>query len=156
MSATFVSLFILATSAVMLAFWLRSACRAVLRERFEEDYSAHLAEDNRLAYLEVRRILTERPRAAEFDALLSELEADYLALTYLLRNAATVHVGSYTRSERLLILDFQLLRLWVRVTRFLGTEAWRSGFQEMVNILEYFGNVVGQRLVLFPIQASAE
>ena len=150
MSATFVSVFILVSSAFALLFWLRSVCRSILAERFEQDYSAEVAEANQLEYLAIRTALGEYPEEiADYGGLLATLERDYEALTYLLRNAATLHVGRYSRTERLLIMDFQLVRLWVRLKRALGLHSWRSGLLEMATILQYFGNVVGQRLVTF-------
>ena len=156
MSPTFVSVFILVSSVVLLLFWLRWACRSVLQQRFEQDYSAEVAEANQLEYLAIRKALAEYPEEiADYNGLLATLERDYEALTYLLRNAATVHVGQYTRSERLLVLDFQVLRLWVRLKRLLGWPSWRSGLLAMATILEYFGNVMGRRLVTFPSRASS-
>lgn len=149
--ATLVSVLILVISAFMLVFWLRSASRSILRERFEQNYSAEVAEANQLEYLAVRQALSDgSSEDADYAGSLGALERDYEALTYLLRNAATVNVGRYTRRERLLVLDFQLLRVWVRTKRTLGMSSWQSGLVEMATILEYFGNVVGQRLVTFP------
>lgn len=153
MSATFVSIVILVVSVAFLLVSLRSASRSILAERFEQDYSAEVAEANQLEYLAIRQALAEYPEEiADYGGLMATLERDYEALTYLLRNAATIHVGRYSRSERLLILDFQMLRLWVRVKRGLGLRSWRSGLMEMATILQYFGNVVGQRLVTFSAQ----
>jgi hypothetical protein len=151
MSATFVSVFILASSAVLLIFWLRSATQAILAERFEQSYSAEVAEANQLEFLAIREALTEPGEGiTDRGQALQALERDYEALSYLLRNAATLHVGSYTRSERLLILDFHLLRLKARVAQALGWRGWQSSMLEMTSILEYLGNVVGQRLATFP------
>lgn len=151
MFATFVSVFILVVSVAGLLFWLRSVCQSILQKRFEQDFSAEVAEANQLEYLAIRKALAEYPEEiADYGGLLATLERDYEALTYLLRNAATVHVGQYSRAERLLIMDFQLLRLWVRCKRAVGLRSWRAGLLEMANILGYFGNVVGQRLVTFP------
>ena len=149
--ATLVSVLILVVSASMLVFWLRSASRSILRERFAQNYSAEVAEANQLEFLAVRKALSDGPEGSvDYANSLGALERDYEALTYLLRNAATVNVGRYTRRERLLVLDFQLLRVWVRMKRVLGLSSWQSGLVEMATILEYFGNVVGQRLVTFP------
>lgn len=156
MSATFVSVFILLMSGVMLVFWLRSASQSVLRQRFEQDYSSEVAEANQLEFLAIRRAIASAPEAiADHRNVLTALEQDYQALSYLLRNAATVHVGRYSRSERLLILDFHLLSFWVRLSRGLGLNGWRSGLLEMTTILQYFGNVVGQRLATFPSHISS-
>ena len=54
MSATFVSVFILLMSGVMLVFWLRSASQSVLRQRFEQDYSPEVAEANQLEFLSIQ------------------------------------------------------------------------------------------------------
>jgi len=156
MFAYFVSVFVLVSSGLLLLFWLRSAAQSILRQRFEQDYSAEVAEANQLEYLAIRKALAEYPEEiADYSGLLATLERDYEALTYLLRNAATVHVGQYTRTERLLIMDFQFLRLWVRMKRLMGLPSWRSGLLEMATVLEYFGNVVGHRLVTFPSRASS-
>src|SRR3972149_4869213 len=155
MFAYFVSVFILASSGLLLLFWLRSAAQSVLRQRFEQDYSAEVAEANQLEYLAIRKALAESPEeTADSAGLLTTLERDYEALTYLLRNAATVHVGRYSRTERLLIMDFQLLRLWVRLKRLLGWPSWRAGLLGSAPILEYCGNVAGPRLVTFPSRVS--
>src|SRR3970040_1170400 len=155
MFAYFVSVFVLVSSGLLLLFWLRSAAQYHLRQRFEQAYSAEVAEPTHLEYLPIRKALAEYPEEiADYAGLLTTLERDYEALTYLLRNAATVHVGRYSRTERLLIMDFQLLRLWVRLKRLRGGPSWRSGLREMATILEYFGNVVGHRLVTFPSRVS--
>ena len=149
--ATLVSVLILVVSASMLVFWLRSASRSILRERFAQNYSAEVAEANQLEFLTIRKALSDGSEEnVDYANSLGALERDYEALTYLLRNAATVNVGRYTRRERLLVLDFQLLRVWVRMKRAVGLSSWQSGLVEMATILEYFGNVVGQRLVTFP------
>ena len=151
MTATLVSVSILIISALMLVFWLRSASRSILQERFEQNYSAEVAEANQLEYLTVRKAVSDGPEdSVDYANSLGALERDFEALTYLLRNAATVNVGRYTNRERLLVLDFQLLRVWVRFKRTVGLSSWQSGLVEMATILEYFGNVVGQRLVTFP------
>lgn len=145
-----VSALILVVSGLLLLFWLRLACRSILAERAGQEYGVGVAEANQLQYLELRRALTEEGEGrADYGAVLRALDSDYKALTYLLRNAATLHLGRHSHAERLLILDFHLLRLWVRVMRLLGWEDLRGRVLEMVAILEYFGNVVGHRLATF-------
>jgi hypothetical protein len=151
MSATIVSVFILASSILLLFFWLRSATQSILRRPFERRYSEEVAEANQLEYLAIRQALGGNPDTiSDHGDVLDALERDYEALSYLLRNAATLHVGRHSPSERLLILDFQLLRLRARIAGTLGVGNWRSVLLQMTTILEYFGNVVGQRLATFP------
>ncbi len=156
MMATAISVLILVMSAAMLVFWLRSACRSILAERFEQDFSAEVAEANQLEFLTIRKALADSAEGeVDYGGYLGALERDYEALTYLLRNAATVHIGSYTYQERLLVADFSLLRVWVRMKKTFGMSSWKSGLTEMATILEYFGNVVGHRLVNFPSRVPA-
>jgi len=155
MLATFMSVFILLFSLVLLGFWVRATGQRILRQRFEQDYAGNIAETMQLDFFAIREALEETPEdIADYGGVLSTLERDYEALTYLLRNAATVHLGRYSRSERLLILDFQLLRFWVRLKRVVGLESWQSGLLEMTRILEYFSNVMGQRLATFSLPVA--
>ncbi len=152
MFATFISVFILLGSLAFLFFRLRAVSRAALRQTFERDYSADVAEASQLEFLAIRRALQECPEEiADYSGVLTTLERDYEALTYLLRNAGTVHVGKYSRAERLLMLDFQLLRFGLCVKRILGLQSWHSALLEMTSILQYFGNVMGQRLATSPL-----
>jgi hypothetical protein len=147
MSAEFVSAFILVSSAGLVFFWLRSACQTILRTRFAQDYGVEVARGVPVEYHQIRTLLRESPATlAGCDDPLDSLERDYKALTYLLRKTSTTPVGHYSSSERLLILDFQLLRFWVRLKCLLALNNWRTGLLEMATILEYFGNVLGQRL----------
>lgn len=150
MPATVVSVLILIVSGILLFFWLQLASRSIRAQGFERNFGADVAQANQLQYLEIQRALSGEPEViADYKEVLATLEWDYKALTYLLRNAATLHVGRYSSAERLLILDFQLLRLGVRVKRLLGIGDWQSSLRGMVSILDYFGNVVGQRLATF-------
>lgn len=152
MSPQLISIFVLAVSVLLLVFWLRAACRSILRAgAFEREYFTEVAADNQLEFLAIRQALADYPEEiADYQGLLATLQRDYEALTYLLRNAATVHVGRYSRNERFLILDFHLLRLWIRLKRRLGWKGWRDDLLEMTEILQYFANVMGQRMVTFP------
>ncbi len=151
MSATFVSVFVLASSALLLILWLRSASQSILRRPFKRRYSEEVAEANQLEFLAIREALdADREAVGDHGGVLDALERDYEALSYLLRNAATLHVGHCSPSERLLILDFQLLRLQARIAHAVGVGNWRSVLLKMTAILEYFANVVGQRLATFP------
>jgi len=157
MSATVVSLFILLSSLALLVLWVKSATRSILRTDFQQDYSREVAEANQLQFLSIRQALQENSdQGDDFHGALSSLERDYEALSYLLRNAATLNVGRYTQAERLLVFDFQLLRAWVRFSRAVGWRSWRLGLLQMTGILEYFGNVVGQRLATFPSQMLSQ
>jgi hypothetical protein len=141
---------ILAASSLLLVFWAHAAVQALLLRQAETPSVVELAEVNELSYLTVRRALQTDPRMkGEPAPYLAAVERDYEALTYLLRNAATVRVGHYSPRERLLLMDFQLLRLWVRAHQFLGWTGWQMRVLEMTNILDHFAATVGRRLEAF-------
>jgi len=149
MSVTVVSLFILGSSVLLLVSWLRSACQTILNRPLAWDYSEQVAQAHRLEFLAIGQTLavspTVRPDCGE---MLFRLERDYEALTYLLRNAATFHVHRHLPGERLLLLNFQCLRWWARLRRFLWGWGCCGSLSEMVAILRYLGNIMGQRLAM--------
>ncbi|HKZ53345.1 MAG TPA: hypothetical protein VJ085_08705 [Candidatus Acidoferrales bacterium] len=147
MPAEFISAFILASSVALVFVWLRSACRSILNKPFEQDYAAEVTRAVRFHYLTLRQLLGDEPAGVtDCGSRLAALERDYKALTYLLRKTSTVPDNGYSHAERLLILDFHLLRLWARLKSFLAVNNWRSSLLEMTSILDYFGKVVGQRM----------
>lgn len=147
---TVLNILILAASSVLLVFWMHAACQALIERKAETPLLVELAEVNELNYLTVRRALQANPKmAGEPAAYLAAVERDYEALTYLLRNAATLRVGHFTARERLLLMDFQLLRVWVRLHQLLGLAGWQMRLLEMTNILDFFAVTVTQRLEAF-------
>jgi hypothetical protein len=72
------------------------------------------------------------------------LKCDFLALAYLLKNAANVN-QSYSREDKLLMLYFRLVFLSL-VTRHLLRLQVRPAILKLTAILQYFANVVGQRV----------
>ncbi len=152
MSATVMSVFILAMSAAMLVVWLRSASQAIRKRPFAEDCRAEAFRSVRLQYLELQELLREDPLAVTpGDESLALLQRDFNALTYLLRRTADGTLGGHTQAERLLMLDFKLLRTWVHLKQRLSVDNWRTTLLEMSQIVNYFGQVVGQRLRVAPL-----
>jgi hypothetical protein len=72
------------------------------------------------------------------------LKCDFLALTYLLKNAANIN-HRYTREERWLILYFRAIYL-LMVTRHALRLREKHAIMNLTAILQYFANVVGLRV----------
>lgn len=145
----FASVFILAFSVGALLYWARYACLSILRGERSTEEIERVAEANRLEFQRVRKLLEAGADLASYDGLRDSLRHDFLALTYLLRYAATVHVGRYTREERLLVVDFHLMRVLYRLTHALSPRTARYALLEMSSILEYFAVVMNQRMAAF-------
>ena len=144
-----ISAFVFVISIYSLLYYFRYACRSVLRHEFEKDYSTSVVSANNLEFLGVRRALAQELPEPQYAPMAEALERDFHTLTYLLRNAATVHVGRYSRQERILIIDYHLLRLWYSLKRLMRVPGLRGTLVEMTDILSYFANVMGQRAATF-------
>ncbi len=145
----FTSIFILCFSMAALVYWARHTCVTILRDGRSQEEAERVAEANRLEFQRVRLELESMADIGSYDRLRDSLRHDFLALTYLLRYAATLHVGKYTGEERLLIADFQMMRLIYRLGRAFSPRTARFALLEMSAILEYFAAVMSRRMEAF-------
>jgi hypothetical protein len=72
------------------------------------------------------------------------LECDFLALVYLLKNAANVH-QRYTYEERLLMIYFRVVFFFLTLRHLLKLRE-NAVVLRLTAVLQYFANVVGQRV----------
>jgi len=80
----------------------------------------------------------------DYPRLTLTLKCDFLALTYLLKNAANVN-QRYSHEERLLMLYFKVVFISLAVRHWLKLRE-SSAALKLTTILEYFANVVGERV----------
>jgi hypothetical protein len=123
------SILIIAFSIVMFVYWFRYSCILLLRGAAEQaELSA--AQDERFSVSEVlERLKTEQ----ELDPLQRSLDRDYHVLKYLIEHAADLELVSI--EDRLLILDYKLMRFWFSLTRTMAPVQARKGLTEMASIL---------------------
>jgi hypothetical protein len=135
---------ILALSMAMVFFYFQATCQKILRRQFERDYFQSIASVIRLEFPYLRKSLEEFGAPTDYSRLPKMLKSDFLALTYLLKNSADVKPGN-SYEERLLILYFrcQLLSLAVRHLVKVGE---KKAILRLTSVLQYFANVVGQRV----------
>jgi hypothetical protein len=139
-----VAVLILILSTALFFFYFQVTCRKILCRQFDREYFQSIANANRLEFPSLRRSLEDFGAPVDYSRLRMMLRCDFLALTYLLKNAANVN-QSYTYDERLLILYFrwQFLSLAVRRLLKLGEN---TAILRLTAVLQYFANVVGQRV----------
>ncbi len=145
----FASVFILCFSVGALLYWARHTCLAILRTGRSPEEATRVAEANRLEFQSIRRALESSADVASYDRMRESLRHDFLALTYLLRYAATLHVGRFTGEERLLVVDFHLMRAFYKLAQPFSPRASRYALLEMSDILEYFAAVMNRRMAAF-------
>jgi hypothetical protein len=147
---------ILILSSALFCFYLQGTMQRILRREFNREYFLTIVAANRLKFLEVARALEGINAPVDPAQLRLSLRRDFLALTYLLKNVANANL-SYSRAESFLILYFRLvsvsltLRQWLRLRQ-------KPTLLKLAAILQYFANVVGQRVstLRFDELAAAE
>ena len=140
----FVPALILIVSTALLFVYFQAVCQKILRRRFTQEYFQTIVNANRLEFPSVQRSIEDFGASVQYSRLTVMLKCDFVVLTYLLKNVNNVY-QRFTYEERLLILYFRVLfvslimRHWLRLRE-------NSAVLNLVAILEYFANVVGERI----------
>ena len=135
---------ILVLSTAMFFFYFQVTCHKILERQFDREYFQSIANANRLEFPALRKSLEEFGAPLDYPRLRMMLKCDFLALTYLLKNAANVN-QRYSHEERLLILYFRWQFLSLAVRRLLRVGEKKAALK-LTAVLQYFANVVGQRV----------
>ena len=123
-----VSILIIVFSAVLLVYWFRYSCLLLLRD--SAGHADALAPDDRFS---IGKVL-ERVRTEPYlDPLEHALDRDYHMLSYLLKHAADLELASI--ENRMLILDYRLMRICYKVTRVVAPSISRKALTEMAKVL---------------------
>jgi hypothetical protein len=142
----FLAALILIISTGLFFFYLHAACQRILRRKFAQEYFLSIVNANQLEFPTIREGLEEFDALDDYSRVRMMLKCDYLAVTYLLKNAANLK-QRYTREERLLIFYFRgVFFFWA--ARHLLRMREQPAILKLTAILEYFANVVGQRVAL--------
>jgi hypothetical protein len=115
-----------------------------LRRQFAQEFFQSIVTANRLEFPSVRKALEDFGAPVDYPRLMLTLKCDFLALTYLLKNAANVN-QRYSYEERLLIVYFKLVLVSLVARHWLKLRE-TSAALKLTAILEYFANVVGERV----------
>ena len=135
---------ILIMSTALFFFYFQTTCQKILRRQFDAEYFQVIVKANRLEFPSVQKALDESDAPLDYQRLRTMLECDYLALAYLLRNAANVH-QRYSYEERLLIVYFRVLFFLLTLRHLLKLRE-NAAVLRLTAVLQYFANVVGQRV----------
>ena len=103
----FMAALILIISTGLFGFYLQTVCQKILRRQFAQEFFQSIVNANRLEFPSVRKSIEDLNSPVEYPRLTLTLKCDFLALTYLLKNAANIN-QRYTYEERLLIVYFKL------------------------------------------------
>ncbi len=140
----FMATLILILSTGLFFFYLQAVCQKILRRQFTQEFFQSIVNANRLEFPSVRKAIEDFGSPMEYPRLTLTLKCDFLALTYLLKNAANVN-QRYSYEERLLIVYFKLVFASLVTRHWLKLRETPAALKLTV-ILEYFANVVGERV----------
>lgn len=127
------SVIIIALSATMLVVWFRFMISVTLSARTAKDFGTAVAREHQLSY--------QRVQADDGESALGLLARDYQVLQRLLK----ANVIGATLEERLLMIDYRMMAVWHRVAARISPAHARSAVAEMVGIVGYLANAVGER-----------
>ncbi len=133
------------SSAALFAYWFRYTCLLILSAKTTRDYAAPVATANQLSFVQVQSALRET--STDLEKLKEALDRDYKVLTYLLKNAANPSSGYTAIEDRMLEVDYKLMRVWYGISRRLSPLAARRALDEMSNVVAHFANAMGERAV---------
>jgi hypothetical protein len=140
------SALIIIVSSALLIYWFRYTCVLILQTHTAKDYASDLAAANRLKFPNVQGRLLQGAPIEELPALQKALEADYLLLSYLIQHTAGLEVGGVTLEQRMLMLDFKVMRLFCALSLRLGVPQARAALSEMSSVLNHLANAMGERI----------
>ena len=140
------SVLIIAISVILFVYWLRYSCVMLLRAAEERGELAKCADERFNVASVQERLKTD----GDLDPLEQALERDYHVVTYLIEHAADLELASI--ENKLLVLDYKLMRLWSRVTRTVAPQQSRKALSEMASVLSV---LVGQMGDQTPLQTQA-
>ncbi len=135
---------ILVFSTGLFFFYLQTLCQKILRRQFAQQFAQSIVAANRLEFPAIRKALEGLGGGTDYSRLAQTLNCDYMALTYLLKNAANVN-QRYSYEERLLMVYFKVI-FYTMVSRHLLRLRETAPALKLTAILEYFANVVGERV----------
>lgn len=125
------SILISVVSMVLLCYWFRYSCLLLLRSQVQRP--------------------DEVPVEGDLDPVRRAVERDYRLFTYLCRHGAGL--AEQSLEERILILDYKLMRVWYRLTRTLAPVQARNALSEMAAVVAFLGQRIGEQA---GVQAEAD
>jgi hypothetical protein len=135
-------IFILSVASLM--FYLQATCQRILRREFDHEFFHSVVNANRLEFPFVRKALEEFDVPVDYERFRMQLKCDFLALTYLLKNAGNTK-RRFSKDERLLRMYFRVVFSVLWINHRIGLSE-RAAVLKLTSILEYFANVLGERV----------
>jgi hypothetical protein len=122
----------------LLVYWFRYSCLLLLRNAAAQ--SEGVSADSRF---HIGMVLERAATETDLTPLERALDRDYQLLSYLLKHAADLELASV--ENRILILDYKVMRLCFRLTRIVAPDHSRKALVEMATALSGVARQAGQQ-----------
>jgi len=132
-------MFLISSAAVGL-FYLQATCESILRREFDHVRLRSFANSCRLEFFFVVKEIEESGGVVDNRRVRAALKCDYLALTFLLKNAA----GTGSGRERILMVYFRVLFFVASVQQLAGVKGERV-IEKLSNILRHFAGLLSEQ-----------
>jgi hypothetical protein len=151
MSDMTLSIIIFIVSVAVLMFYLQVHCEKILLRRLNQQFFHSVVEAYPLAFPFVGKALEDFGVPVDYKRLRMELKCEFLALTYLLKD--TGNAKGFSAKEQLkgelfvreLSWYFYAVFLVLWIKQRIGLSE-RAAVLKLTSILEYFANVLGERV----------
>ena len=135
---------ILIISGGLFFFYLQTTCERILRREFGQEFFLPVVNANRLEFPFVRKALEVFDAPVDYGRFGMQVCCDFFALTYLLRNVCNAR-RRLSNAERLLWIYFHAVFVVLIIAHSLRFNK-RTLTLKLTAIVEYFANVLGERL----------
>lgn len=139
-----VSCLILVLSAALFCFYWQITVERILHRAFDQKYFQTIVTVNRLEFPVLREAFEGLNSSVEYSRMRTIVKCDFLALTYLLKNAGNLN-RRHSSQERMLIFYFRLVLISLMTRHWLHLGE-KPAVLKLAEILQYFANLVGERL----------
>jgi hypothetical protein len=137
------SVLILVTSIAFFVYWFRYTCQLILSAKNAEDFGRQVAQINQLSFKDVQeRLQSDSP---ELDRLYGLLNRDLQAVTRLVNRAGQASIGGMNIEDRILVFDYQIVKLSYLVVGKFSNSAARKAVSEMADVVGHLANSYGER-----------
>jgi hypothetical protein len=138
------SLLLIGLSVALFAYWFRYSCILILRTQTAEDFSGAVCRANGLTFDLVKGQI-EAQTNPNLAVLFQSLERDYTLVNSLLEQLSPSAQSDHLLEVKLLRANFQVNKLWFRLSSSLGLSSSISALEEMADTVSHFANTFGQQ-----------
>lgn len=135
---------ITASSVLLFAYWFRYTCLLMLSAKTARDYTAAVANSNRLAFQQVQSQL-QQSNSADLDRLRVALDQDFKVVRDMLKQMPSTGEAQSALENQMLAINYKLMGTWYQATRHLSQSTAAKALNEMSMVVAHFANVMGEQ-----------